>query len=530
MTQFRALLLLGSAAALVACQGATDVASPGSGVIIVPTPTPTPPPPPPPTPTPPPVPTPVDCPAGTANVGTITAGTGQVLRNCQLSGVIASNLALPNVPNLVYSLNGGVRVGRDIGAAGNLPGGQQAILTVDPGVVVFGSSGSDFLLVERGSRLIAEGTATRPIIFTSRQNILGTSTESSIGQWGGLVLLGRAPISRCLAPGATGGTVDCENRIEGADGLYGGATASDSSGVLRYVQVRYPGFEVTPNNELNGITLGAIGTGTVMEYVQVHNSSDDGVEWFGGTVRGRYLISTGNDDDSLDTDFGTRAAYQYVLVSQRAQNTASNHVIEGDSSGQDALRPRSRASFANFTFIGRNNNGSNGSNAVMQRGGSDVNLVNGIIVSPVACFEAREATTIAAPNSAADKAGPPNLLSVQMECANGPAFGASGVTTEQVRAILETLPTGGMASGGATRNNVLAGMNSLTNGIFPGTGAAAVTPANPSTVNSFFANTNYVGAFANANDTWFAGWACGSAAAAFTPAGLELCTAVPLPR
>ncbi|WP_373995859.1 hypothetical protein, partial [Leptospira interrogans] len=119
------------------------------------------------------------------------------------------------------------------------------ILTIDPGVVIFGSSGADYLLIERGSQINAEGTASRPIVMTSRQNIVGTATEDSIGDWGGLVLLGRAPQNRCNVPGATGGTVNCEQNIEGAGGLYGGATATDSSGRLRYVQVRYAGFQVT---------------------------------------------------------------------------------------------------------------------------------------------------------------------------------------------------------------------------------------------------------------------------------------------
>ncbi len=520
MTKFRGLLLLGSAVALAACQGATDVASPGSGVIIIPAPTP-PAPPPAPTPTPTPSPTPADCPAGTTNIGTITSGTGQVLRNCQLSGVITTNLALPNVPNLVYSLNGGVRVGRDIGADGALPGGDQAILTVDPGVVVFGSTGSDFLLVERGSRLIAEGTRTRPIIFTSRQNILGTSTETSIGQWGGIVLLGRAPISRCLAPGATGGTVNCENRIEGADGLYGGATANDSSGILRFVQVRYPGFEVTPGNELNGISLGGVGTGTVVEFVQVHNSSDDGFEWFGGGVNGRHIISTGSDDDSLDTDFGYIGNNQFVLVAQRVINASSNHVIEGDTANQDALRPRSRPRFANFTFLSRNSNASNASTAVMVRGGSDFDLINGIVTaSTAACFEFREQTTIAPANPAISKAGPPNVRSVAMQCTGGSAFGSAGVTTAEINGIL----------GDAARNNLLTGANLLADVIFPGAGVAGVTVTNASAINAFFQNTTYIGAFANAQDRWFDGWACGSAATTFAPTGLALCTDVPLPR
>src|SRR3546814_2536295 len=127
-----------------------------------------------------------DCPTGTANVGVIND-----LRNCQISGTITGNRTIANLPGVIYSLSGAVTVGVDVGGDGNAPGGQQGILTIEPGTVIFGSSGADFLLVNRGSQLFAEGTATQPIIFTSRPNVEGTSGADSIGQWGGLVALGR---------------------------------------------------------------------------------------------------------------------------------------------------------------------------------------------------------------------------------------------------------------------------------------------------------------------------------------------------
>src|SRR5690606_4686737 len=145
-----------------------------------------------------------------------------------------------------------------------------------------GSNGADFLVVNRGSKINAVGTATDPVVFTSRQSVLGTTDLDSIGQWGGVVLLGRAPISNC--PGTIlPGQPTCEAEVEGASGaLYGGNSETDSTGELRYVRVMHSGFEVLPNVELNGITLAGLGNGTKVEYVQVHNSSDDGFEWFGG--------------------------------------------------------------------------------------------------------------------------------------------------------------------------------------------------------------------------------------------------------
>src|SRR5690606_37097045 len=127
-------------------------------------------------------------------------------------------------------------------------------------------------------------------------------TDQSDGHWGGIVLLGRAPISDCLS-GAVGGSVDCQQQIEGAtNALYGGNVAADNSGVMRYVQIRYSGFEIAPGNELQGLTTGGVGSGTILEYIQVHNSSDDGVEFFGGRHNAKYLVVTGASDDSIDTD------------------------------------------------------------------------------------------------------------------------------------------------------------------------------------------------------------------------------------
>ncbi|MFA7440047.1 MAG: hypothetical protein WCZ66_03665 [Sphingomonadaceae bacterium] len=491
MSQLRALLLIGSAAFALAACGADDVASPGEGVIVQPV-----------NPTPPPVnpdpdpdpnepgEVPTTCPTGTTN-----AGIFEGLRNCQLSGRITGNLNLPNVEGVIYSLSGGVRVGSDVGGDGNKAGGAQGILSIDPGVLIFGESGADFLLIERGSQIRAVGEAQKPIVFTSAANVRGESTASSIGQWGGLVILGRAPIHTCIGVGVQGGTAGCESQVEGADGFYGGATANDNSGRLEYVQVRYSGFEVTTGNELNGITLAGVGSGTTIRNVQVHNSSDDGIEWFGGTVNGKYLVLTGIDDDSLDTDLGYRGVNQFVLVQQRTEG--GDFVIEAESDGNDLLTPRSRPVFANFTFLG-NRTGA----VVMMRGGTDYGLYNGVINSTTAsaCVQLRGQQTIAAANPAIEEEGPPVFASVFMSCtkASGIGHSSSSVTDQQVINIL----TG--------NNNVLGGTSTLTNTYFPGANENAVPAfATLSAVNPFLVNTDYVGAFRDAADTWFAGWTCG---------------------
>lgn len=508
MSQFRALLLLGSAVVLAACTGATDVASPGDGVIVVPAPTAPPPPPPPP---PPPGPTPPtanpDCPVGTNNIGLVTSG-GTEFRNCQITGTIVGNLLIPFRAGTLYSISGEVNVGRDVGGAGTAPNGVQGILSIEPGVVLFGSSGADFLVVNRGSRLNAEGTATRPIIFTSRSNIEGASGPDSIGQWGGIVILGRAPINNCIGAGVVGGSVDCESIVEGpAAARYGGGTVNDSSGSLRFVQVRYPGFEVTPGNELNGITLAGVGNATGFENVQVHNSSDDGLEWFGGRVNGRFLVLTGIDDDALDTDFGYKGVNQFALVVQRS--TGGDRSIEADTAGNDLRTPRSNPLFANLTIIHNR-----APAAVLQRGGTDFRIFNSIIRSTnaaSACVQMANAFTINPADPALDKVGPPVYRSTFLSCGAGAAAAGSGITVAQIEAVL----TG--------NNNVLTGTSTLTGTWFPGANELAVTPTAVSSVNILLQNTTYIGAFRDANDTWYNGWTCGLGGT--TPA----CTAAPRP-
>src|SRR3546814_200679 len=185
---FRMRTLLGGCAllALAGC-GADDVASPGEGVIVVPTPTPSPTPSPTPTPTPTPGGPAADCPTGFTNAGVIAN-----LRNCSITGRINNDLNIPKRAGTIYSLVGRVDVGTDVGGDGAAVGGKGVTLSVDPGVVVFGSGGLDFLVVNRGSKLNAVGTPTQPIIFTGRRNIEGTATDDSQALWGGVVLLGRS--------------------------------------------------------------------------------------------------------------------------------------------------------------------------------------------------------------------------------------------------------------------------------------------------------------------------------------------------
>ncbi|MET0247754.1 MAG: hypothetical protein ABW182_13470, partial [Sphingomonas sp.] len=253
MASFKRLSLIlmtscAGGAMLSACDGATSVASPGEGVIVVPAPTPAAP-----TPTPTPTPTP-GTPAASCPSGTIDRGVIGSFRGCRIPSLITGTTTLAKLPGVAYEINGRVNVGIDLGGSGSAPGGQSAILTVQPGVIFYANeldADNDYLLVNRGSRILAEGTEAQPIIFTSRENVAGTATDESQGQWGGIILAGRAPISNCNLGGVVGGAANCENVVEGTGtALYGGNAPADDSGVMRYVQIRYSGTILAEGVEL----------------------------------------------------------------------------------------------------------------------------------------------------------------------------------------------------------------------------------------------------------------------------------------
>ena len=512
------LMITSGALALAAC-GANDIASPGaSGNVTINNTTVTPPPPP-----PPPVATLVTpaagCPTildaqGLTDSGTIAGPTG-TYRVCTLPARINTTSTLARVPGLLYRLGGRVDVGTDQGPAST---NNVVTLNIDPGVVIFGGTGVSWLNVNRGNRINAAGTATAPIIFTSRDNVIGLNSDTSIGQWGGVVLNGRAPITDCLAPAATPGTIACERQVEGAidPALYGGATPTDNSGRMSFVQIRYSGFVLSGNSELQALTTGGTGSATVLDHIQSFNSSDDGAEFFGGNVNMRYFASIGADDDNLDTDVGVKANFQYVLAVQRTG--AGDSIIEADTdNGVDGNTPRQNVRLSNFTFIQRNNIGN--ATAILLRGGTDYTAVNGVIVSPnTTCLRVSRAQTASATVDAAiDEAGAPVFRSVVAQCGT-PAFaGSNGVTEAMTSAIF----------GAGTNNNSATFTPTLSSIFINGASETAVPVFDPTTLNPFFTATTFVGAVQNATDTNFRSWTCNSVTADFGTGNSGLCTSLP---
>lgn len=218
-----------------------------------------------------------------------------------------------------------------------------SVLTIEPGTVIYGGDGRATLFVQRGAKIMAEGTERRPIVFTSAQRVGGRAQTD----WGSLVLFGRAPIN------VQGGSAFMEGLPSEEGYAYGGNDPADSSGVLRYVRLEFGGFAIATNREINGLTLGGVGSATVLDHIQVLHNADDAFEFFGGTVNARHLVGIGYADDGLDFDFGYRGSIQFAVLIKRNNDEADGNIVtESDNNGEGtAATPLTSPTVYNVTGV-----------------------------------------------------------------------------------------------------------------------------------------------------------------------------------
>ena len=225
-----------------------------------------------------------------------------------------------------------------------------AKLTIQPGVTILGEKSSrGTLVVTRGAQILANGTVSQPVVFTS------DASTPQRGDWGGIVLLGRAKTNASF--NGVAGVGEIEGGVNNAEGLglYGGADDNDNSGVLKYVRIEYAGYAFLPDKELNGLTFGAVGRGTVVDHVQVSYANDDSFEWFGGSVDCKYLIAYKGLDDDFDMDNGFSGRLQFGIGFRDStiadQSQSNGFEIDNDAGGSN-LVPQTSAIISNFTLVG----------------------------------------------------------------------------------------------------------------------------------------------------------------------------------
>ncbi|SIT29014.1 hypothetical protein SAMN05421788_108196 [Filimonas lacunae] len=262
-----------------------------------------------------------------------------------LSGAITANRTLSQ--DTTYLIDGKVFVA----------GG--ATLTIQPGTLLKGVSkasalDASALVVTRGAKIDAQGTADAPIIFTSNE------AAPAPGDWGGVVLLGKAPINK---PDTLIEGIDNNIHLPGNLTLdsvrYGGNVANDNSGILKYVRIEYAGASIAANNELNSLTCGGVGNGTTLSYIEAYYGRDDSFEWFGGTVNADHLVAVASDDDAFDTDFGFSGSISYavsVLDPNKPSYSSNPNGLEADNDGTGSTAtPYSFPKYDHLTIVGVEN-------------------------------------------------------------------------------------------------------------------------------------------------------------------------------
>lgn len=282
----------------------------------------------------------------------------------------------------VHIFNDSLVVGRnytgaDLAANGITEGGDGSIIQMEAGATLAFKTSDDYMVINRGSQIFAQGSDTDPVTVTSVSDAVdGTVDPEAVQEWGGMIINGFGVTNKCSYTGnVDAGTIalagDCDRPSEGKAGAgqthFGGDNNADNSGVLNYFIVKHTGAQVAEGNELNGISFNAVGSGTVVDYLQAYSTYDDGVEFFGGAVNVSHYIAMYVRDDSIDIDEGYRGTVDYALVIQ--SETDGNHCVESDgigshSSKDDATKQdfitrglNSQATIKNLTCIISSNDG-----------------------------------------------------------------------------------------------------------------------------------------------------------------------------
>jgi hypothetical protein len=352
------------------------------------------------------------------------------------------------------------------------------------------------LIIERGAKIIANGTKDNPIVFTSGKPIGARAP----GDWGGIILLGKAPTNRPLDPAPV---------IEGGVGRqYGGTDPLDESGILRYVRIEYAGIAAEPGSEINGLTCGGVGSGTIIENVMVSFGNDDSYEFFGGTVNAKNLIAFVTADDDFDFDYGYTGKIQFAISLRKpdfvdAGDAGNGIECDNDGSGTNAA-PITRAQLSNFTIIGPNNATGTAANhnfSMRWRRRAQFVIRNSIMIGhPDAGLSMESDGTL-------NDYYVNNLSEFKNNLINAGAniykSGNSNIcTAAQIQTKAESEGCVTLASSAAAQ--LTSPFYSTTPNFLPLAGSPALTGASFTGMNSYFKSTSYRGAMGTTD--WTAGW------------------------
>jgi len=391
-----------------------------------------------------------------------------------------------------------------------------AELYIEAGTVIKAEDGSgnesSGLVISQGGKIFAEGTASNPIIFTSKYDDLqGSLTYQDRGLWGGVILLGYAPTNNAGIR-----QIEGVNEIVGAGDNradYGGNDPDDSSGVMRYVSIRHTGKAVgdQAGNEIQGLTMGAVGRGTTLEYIESYASDDDGFEWFGGTVDAKYLVSSFNNDDSFDWDEGYNGRGQFWFVIQGTDKAGRMAEMDG-AIGDEQGSPYTLPQVANVTYLGDglNNPGQvdgDGSQGLIFRDNSGGSYFNSIF-GDYKGQPGAPALTIEDVSSAASEDSRKRLEAGDLKLLNNYWFDFAAGTSAEALFPQDFVRSSANFAGNQITDPQLRGISREANGGLdprPANASSAKFAADASLyTDSWFDNVSYLGAFGDTN--WLRGW------------------------
>lgn len=369
---------------------------------------------------------------------------GEIPTGTTLTGNITANATLTSGSS--YKLSGGLHV-----KAGNT-------LTIEPGVTVVAvdDDAPDYILIEQGAKIDAQGTASNPIVMTSELK--------KSGAWGGIHICGRAQTN------AGEGVLS-----EIGNAPYGGSDDSDNSGTLRYIRLEYTGFALDEEHEANGISFYGVGNGTTVEYVQAYKGSDDGFEFFGGSVNVKHMVVTDCTDDSFDWTEGWNGRGQFLVAYQSGEEEC-DCLMECDNNGNNFdATPVAHPILSNLTLVG--DNSANNTRGIRLRAGTQAEIYNSIITGKAKCITLETEQTEQALLSGTSK--------LQHIAMSSDLNSENGIYTAEMFAA---------ATGNSTDY-----VNALAND-YVGTLSGGVTPDD-----TFFTRVDYKGAV-SASDDWTSGW------------------------
>lgn len=407
------------------------------------------------------------------NCPAFSNGVGPVPRSCFLSGTFTDDITLTN--DILWVLDNSVFIGEpsSVNNSNNI--------TIEPGtrIVALPGGNAEAFVISRGAKMFAIGTPFAPIIFSSAN----PTNVAAAGDFGGLIINGFAQVNNCSPlPGG------CQS--EGfSDVLYGGGDATndfDSSGIIKYVRVQFGGDDISPDNQLNGIAFQGVGAGTTVDFIQVHSNDDDGIEWFGGTVRVTHAVVSSVSDDSLDWVNGWRGSLQYAVVDQQGQGDQG---IEADNFDDNPVaEPRSLPQLANLTL----NGSPQGDIGILLRQGTGANITNSIVKGfGEGCFDIDTDSTF---DQSFDNGTPNGTLTVQ-----NTYFACDTNFIEEGGDAVDLSDFFDSQNG----NTTFAGFP----GIFPPNGASFLRDRTmDASVFGALDLVEYAGAFESEANAWTAGW------------------------